>query len=289
METEKTTLKLCPKGAKAGCGEVKRVGEFYKNKSEEDGLDSYCKSCRRKYSSENKNRPKKQTQAIDEKKLRSIKFVPRAVREPSIKELPARGETSEQSKTQALKFYKKCFLGGYESLKALGLTQRTIQLLFGCSTQGMNTHTLYDRDGDEAYQQAMAELQGRLANQVLVHALGFDYEETKTIYVREKTKKGKSIWKPSRREINKRHHSGSPELLIFYVTNRFPKQWKVSRELITKKGQTYDEDPGIRDRKKIESLARDVLKANSDTTETEHSVQDGIARISGEVEQAGEK
>ena len=36
----------------SGCGRVKLVSNFYKNRFNEDGLDYYCKLCRQDYNSE---------------------------------------------------------------------------------------------------------------------------------------------------------------------------------------------------------------------------------------------
>jgi hypothetical protein len=44
---EKLKIKVC-----SGCGRAKVVGDYYKNRSNEDGLDHYCKRCRSEFSAE---------------------------------------------------------------------------------------------------------------------------------------------------------------------------------------------------------------------------------------------
>ena len=41
---ERLKIKVC-----TGCGRAKDIGNFYKNRFNEDGLDHYCKLCRQEY------------------------------------------------------------------------------------------------------------------------------------------------------------------------------------------------------------------------------------------------
>ena len=47
LHRERLRIRTC-----SGCGGVKLVSYFYKNRFNEDGLDYYCKICRQDYNSE---------------------------------------------------------------------------------------------------------------------------------------------------------------------------------------------------------------------------------------------
>lgn len=263
-ETE-VQQKICGK-----CHQEKPTSEFYNNKCAKDGLNGWCKPCIKQYGiTRNRKRPV----ITDERKLKLIKFIPKPVREASIQKKKCKTKNEQAARTHATKFYRNCFFNAYEWLVSLGLSEYAVQTLFNCSPTGLRNHTIYNPKGEEVYQKAIAELQAMLASNLLVHALGFDYTEEKVIWFSEKTANGKGKWTAGRKEKFIKHHTGSPELLIFYMTNRFPDQWKVSRELLTGKVPGYDDDPGRRDRKKIEAIAGTILNSDTGGTETEHPVQ----------------
>ena len=47
LRRKRLQIRVC-----SGCGGVKLVSDFYKNRFNEDGLDYYCKLCRGDYNSE---------------------------------------------------------------------------------------------------------------------------------------------------------------------------------------------------------------------------------------------
>ncbi|MDD4984082.1 MAG: hypothetical protein PHH82_04580 [Candidatus ainarchaeum sp.] len=108
--------------------------------------------------------------------------------------------------------------------------------------------------------QAAMLLEKKLCQEMLNQALGYSYCEEKTIYIKV-PKTGQ--WIETRKEVTKKHQSGNSQLFIMYLTNKYPDLWKVSKELIHGKTESYDAEPSQRDRKKIESLARQLLDGNS--------------------------
>jgi hypothetical protein len=190
--------------------------------------------------------------------------------------------------TKINKCYKGFFLEGYKNLLSLGLSETTISRLFGVDRNALkqSRQSIHNEEIELAYQDAMDELELKLSHLMLVMAKGYEIEEQKFKFLKnEKTGR----WNEVERILVKKHHPGEIQALIMYLTNRFPDKWKVSRELLTGKTESYDSKPGQRNRKAIESLARDVLEQNPDRPEAEHPVQDGLARVSVGSEQAGEK
>ena len=222
------------------------------------------------------------------------------------------GKTEESCRlrqaTRRSSFYKGVFLEGYKNLSALGLEETAISRLFGVKDEYVSQCIGTDEELEKSYQEAMNKLHSMLSQWILVKALGYNYEEEKITYCKQgatRKKSGKdrrmiatynpqkkvhnSKWLEYRKEIMKKHQPGSDQLLIFYMTNRFPDKWKVSRELLTGKAEGYDSKPGERNRKAIGSLGRDVLEQNTNGPEAEHPVQDRPARVSVGSEQDGEK
>lgn len=183
-------------------------------------------------------------------------------------------------------YYKGYFLNIYNALKAMDVSDTTIARLSETKPCTFKSRMESDAEADVGYQEAMAELELRLSHLMLVMAKGYDFEEVK-IKSLKSPKTGD--WVEVEKTVTMKHHPGDMHALTMYLTNRFPDNWKVSRELITGKKQTYDDNPSERNRKAIESYARDVLEQNTDKSDGEHSVQDGLARVSGNGDETGTK
>ena len=270
-EAPTVTTKPCNK-----CGKSKLTSEFYKNSSAKDGLNAWCKLCIKRYTAV-RDRATRKSKPSDQRKLKKLHHLgnpPKPVRKPQPQEPRITEDTGEKSKIKALAFYRNCFLGAYEQLTKLGLSEQTIKTIFGCSKNGLRSYTIYEKEGEEAYQRAMSELQAKLASHMVINAIGYDYQEEKICYTKEENAEtGVNEWVEVRKEVFRKHHPGSSEQMIFFVTNRFPDKWKNSKELLTGKVQDYDETPATRHRKVIESQARDILTKNTQESETELPVQ----------------
>lgn len=280
------------------CGKEKSRDSFYSAKGLKDGLRNWCKLCYKKYNADRSRiakeaRKNAEENPADRKAVEDFRkentFPPQAVRK-------SRQITHRNVRTgeKTLQLYKSTFLEGYRNLAALGLDESTIERLFGLKNQFLMEHIETDEEYQLAYRQAMDELQSKMARLMISRAIGYDYEEEKTIYCKKdliRKKKDNSTtavynkqligggrWIEYRKEIMKKHQPGDTQMFIFFMTNRFPDQWKVSRELLTGRIEGYDSSPGERIRRTIEALSRDVLEQNTDRAETEHSVQDGPAQ-----------
>jgi hypothetical protein len=183
---------------------------------------------------------------------------------------------------------KKAFLNAYELFAGIGVSEADMSTIFGI-TNNVITRVKFEEEGSEAWNDAMKRLQTKLASQVLVHGLGFDYEESKSVFEAIHNEDGEVTYIEKKKEVWKRHYNGDPGLLEFYMVNRFPGLWKKSTELITRKAEGYDVDPADRTRKQIESLARDVLSQHTENSQGEYRVPVDATLISGDSGQAGEK
>lgn len=154
----------------------------------------------------------------------------------------------------------KWFLTAYESLLELGMRQRDVEILFGIDRN--DKKVMKDINWSKAHQRAMDRLEVRLAAKGIQQAVGYDYEETKTTYALDRNEKA-DCWKATKKETTRKHQSGNPTMFMFIMTNKFGENWKNSKELVTRK-ENYDSDPAERNRKRIVSLARDVLEANTE-------------------------
>lgn len=275
METEIQTTEIKTKVCRK-CGLEKEIDRFGKLKSSKDGLGSYCRDCHSLYI---KDHQKAKKIKIPENRKCSLNISPsRPVITPvrEHKEYPPRvtPRMDEKSKTKALKFYQSCFLNGYETLLSYGLSQTAIQGIFGVSRSGIDNNGLHTKEGEEAYQKGMAELQAMMCEQIVIRSLGYEYSEEKITYVKAKNQQtGEFEWKEVRKEVWKKHQPSNAELVEFFMCNKFPNDWKKSSELINKREPTYDAEPGQRNRKQVESLARNILEQNPERPETECTVQ----------------
>lgn len=256
------------------CKQEKATDQFYTDKRRRDGICHWCKDCLNTYYKNRKKAIKKSKFLSTEQGLKKIDIIPRSMKKSHF--LSAEDKNPEET----LQFYKGCFYEGYKKLFALGIPPAAINKIFGCNNKQFQ---LDGRQAEKCYQDALAQLQARLASEVLLRAVGYKYTEEEIFF--EKEQKGK-VWRRTKKKVHKKQNLGSPELLIFYLTNKFPELWKISRELVTRKGQTYDDDPGIRDRKKIIAIARGVLEKYPVRTTGEHLVQEGSAPVSGDNGQA---
>ena len=177
--------------------------------------------------------------------------------------------------------YKKSFINGYKYLLDMGINEKEIASVFG-TTRITNGN---DKEIEQAFIEAITKLEGRLAIQMLVQALGYDYEEEKVLYrpppnfvcseengIIKMPDKEKLEWLPYKKEVVKKHQSGNSTLFTLFMTNKFPKCWKVTSELVNKKIESYESEPGKRDRKKIESIAAQFLANDTNRPQLEHSV-----------------
>ena len=277
--------KLKSKVCKGICGEDKPVSAFYKRQDSPDGLQIYCKECLKNYSKERFKEAKRATKDNPAdgdgiRALRKINNLPPKAARPD-KELPPQDRQQKKSMKAGLKFYKGCFTEMYRNLTALDLADETIRQLFGAGKTPFRSHTREDEQAEIAYQQAISELQQKMARLMLVQAMGYQYEEEKITFIKVKNK-----WVEKKKEIFVKHKAGEANLLIMFMTNKFPDEWKVSKELITTRKEGYDKLPGERDRKKIEALAGSILEKDTDAIEAECTVQDGLTSISGESNKA---
>ncbi len=277
MEIEIQT-KVCRK-----CGYEKSVDMFGKMTSSKDGLQVWCKECingyqkgmhRAKGNDKKKRRGKKKVHITPRVStlMKSNRCPP--VRKHKEQKPRMTDEICEKSKTKALNFYQKCFLNSYETLLSYGLSQQTIQDVFGCSRSGIDSYTIYEKQGEEAYQRGMAKLQAMLCSQIVIRSMGYEYQEEKIIYTKaidSETRKQK--WVEMRKEVYKKHQPSNAELMVFLMTNRFPDKWKVSKELLTGKVEGYDDNPSQRNRKIIESQAAGILAEDTEKPKAELPVQ----------------
>jgi len=188
-----------------------------------------------------------------------------------------KGKTGNASKQGKMSYqntiYKRRFNKAYKSLLQCGMLPRQIEVLFGLGTN--NTPKLRkDPEFEKEYQDAMYSLELQLSSEMMIKALGYDYEEEKITLEKVDGK-----WVEKKKELLKKHQAGSSAMFIFLMTNRFSNNWRSSREIITKK-ENYDSAPTERARKQIASLARDVLEASTSESARKHLVQTGFARVS---------
>lgn len=123
------------------------------------------------------------------------------------------------------------------------------------------SNILTEQETNEAY----CILEKRLAQQMLVQALGYEICEEKSTFIKQpSTENDPGGWVEVKKEVQKKHQPGNSQLFIMFMTNKFPDLWKVSKELIHSKPEGYDSEPNKRDRKKIESLARQILETDTD-------------------------
>ena len=179
----------------------------------------------------------------------------------------------------------KWFLTAYETLLELGMKQRDIEILFGMNQNEKNA--MKGKNWNVARQRAMDRLEVRLAAKGIQQAVGYDYEETKTTYTLIEDEKA-NYWRASKKETTRKHQAGNPSMFMFIMTNKFGENWKNSKELVTRK-ENYDSDPVERSRKRIGSLSRDVLKADTDKPKEEHTVQAEPPRISNDWDKGGKE
>jgi hypothetical protein len=141
-------------------------------------------------------------------------------------------------------------------------------------------------EGDKVFEKELAlvrdKLENVLTNNMVTQALGYDWEEEIIDYVRKKEEEvgtGTGVqWIKSKRRIVKKHQQGNATLMMFLMCNRYPENWKVSKETITKK-EGYDAKPSKRARIQIESLATGISKQDTDEHQGKPCVSGGLARI----------
>ncbi|QQE74989.1 transposase [Brevibacillus composti] len=107
----------------------------------------------------------------------------------------------------------------------------------------------------------------RVENSLLKAAMGYEYEEIKTIV--EEDKNGK---KRTRIEKVKRHMPPNPTAIVFWLKNRSPDEWNDRRELVV------DTKALEQERKKLflEMIEADVLDAEYEAIEESCHTEEGF-------------
>lgn len=115
----------------------------------------------------------------------------------------------------------------------------------------------------------------RVENSLLKAALGYEYEEIKTIV--EEDKNGK---KRTRIEKVKRHQPPNPTAMIFYLKNRAPNEWNDRREIIV------DTKALEQQRKQLflDMIEADVIEAEGELLEESVAVDDGFEEPDEDVQ-----
>jgi len=291
MEVEVKT-KICRRCKKSFDATLEN---FYVDRRTKDGFNKWCKSCCSDYNNERYGRVKTNPEeyerlveklimqeqargksrdriAIGPEKLPigneyrgGVNPPPPPVRQISQEKfVPSPyGSGNNTSLAKGFKFYQDAFVNGYGNLAGLGLSDTTIRRLFGVESYSVfKSHSVLDEEADERYRYEMECLQKRLAHLMLIQAQGYSYEEERIEY-----KKKNGRWVEFNKKKFKKWHPGNGYMLITYLANRFPEDWKISKEVVHKEA-AYDTD-----RKKIESLARDVFAADTPESEGEPGVQ----------------
>ncbi len=196
-----------------------------------------------------------------------------------------KGSAERKAETKAkyqVTAYKKRFLSAYKKLLESGMATEQIETIFGI---GNNLSKMRKDDPEfmEQWEESMQVLERQLSSQILVQALGYDYEEERITYVKnpkyskETDEESIEEWIATKKEHYIKHQPGNAQAFTLFMTNKFRDKWKMSREIINRK-ETYDKNP----RKQIVALARDVLEANSDESDGEHKLSGRLARVSCE-------
>ena len=180
----------------------------------------------------------------------------------------------------SLSTYKKRFNSAYRYLLEAGMLESDIAAVFGMGKSKYSMDKAKEKDADvmKAYEDGMSALENTLTSCIVSQAIGYDYTEEKITYKREGSGKKKK-WVEDKKEVSKKHNSGSPQMMTFLMTNKFGDNWKQTRELVTKK-EGYDSNPKDRHRKQIESLATDVLEADTTESEGQHKLSDKPTPVS---------
>ncbi|PUA40656.1 transposase [Paenibacillus elgii] len=115
----------------------------------------------------------------------------------------------------------------------------------------------------------------RVENSLLKAAMGYEYEEIKTIV--EEDKNGK---KRTRIEKVKRHQPPNPTAMIFYLKNRAPNEWNDRREIIV------DTKALEQQRKQLflDMIEADVIEAEGEMLEESVAVDDGFEEPDEDVQ-----
>ncbi|MGF7050101.1 transposase [Paenibacillus sp. DS2015] len=107
----------------------------------------------------------------------------------------------------------------------------------------------------------------RVENSLLKAAMGYDFEELKTIV--EEDKNGK---KRTRIEKVKRHQPPNPTAMIFYLKNRAPNEWNDRREIIV------DTKAAELERKQLflDMIEADVIEIEYEAIEESSHTEEGF-------------
>jgi hypothetical protein len=171
----------------------------------------------------------------------------------------------------------KRFLKATEYLTKAGMSDTDIAGVFGLGSSGNRTNLERNmiEGGAESHKEAMDTLETNLTSRMIAQAIGYDYDEEEIVYA--KAKNGR--WVEKSKKVRKKHNPGSAQMMTFVMTNKFGDNWKQTKELVTKK-EGYDKNPADRHRKQIESLATDVLEADTAKSEEQHKLSDSPTPVS---------
>lgn len=191
----------------------------------------------------------------------------------------ANSHTDAAEANREVTTFKKRFNNAYQYLIEAGMGKCDIQAIFGMgpksSTSQLVKYEKKNPDAIEAFKRGMEKLEEGLTGRIVSQAVGYDYTETKTI--EQKDKDGE--WVEVKRETNQKHNPGSAQMMILLMTNKFGDNWKMSKELVTRK-EGYDSSPSERNRKLIKSYDVGVFEPDTEGAKGEHPVQDGSSRVS---------
>ena len=172
--------------------------------------------------------------------------------------------------------HKKRFNSMYKFLLQAGMIEADISEAFGMNRDKYVIDKARKKEPDlqKSHEDAMSSLEANLTSRIVSQAIGYDYTEEKVTYEKEDDE-----WVEKKKEVCTKHNPGSPKMMAYLMNNRFSENWKETKELVTKK-EGYDANPADRHRKQIESLATDVLEADTAESEGEHSLSDSPAPVS---------
>ena len=178
-------------------------------------------------------------------------------------------DTQKARLVKNLSVYKHRFYEAVKHLCSLGLTEAEVGEVTGTTYKSFRTTKKNDPKVQQAIDEGREKLHKMLFAQMVMAATGYEYTEEEYV---SKWDEELKRWRPASKKKHKKRQKPDGYLFTFLMTNRWPQHWKLSQELINKREQTYDKEPGEHDRKKVESQARKLLGDDTLRPAGEHSV-----------------